>query len=106
MNFFSTKRIWQIAWLAAAGMAFVGTAFAQTEGRSPIQDYPALGVEITPEHPLFLFEYSGKMAIQNILEKTKTINVWDLVDLMFKDEFYNRSYVDYFRYYLEVMENV
>ena len=55
---------------------------------------------------IILFEYSGKMAIQNILEKTKTINVWDLVDLMFKDEFYNRSYIDHFRYYQEVMENV
>ena len=40
-------------------MAFSGVARSETEGRSPIQDYPALCVEIGPEHPLFLFEHAG-----------------------------------------------
>jgi len=46
-----------------------------------------------------LIDYSGDKAIQHVLEKAKKITVDQVIDLIFKHEFYNRSYVDYFRYY-------
>lgn len=48
-----------------------------------------------------IIEYTGKNAIQHVLESAKNLNVSDMVNLIFKDQFYNRSYVDHFRYYQE-----
>jgi hypothetical protein len=54
-----------------------------------------------------LIDYKGKKAIQYVLEQTEKIIISDLVDIIFKTEFYNRSYADYFRFYLtEVDINV
>jgi hypothetical protein len=55
---------------------------------------------LKPGRQFTLIDYTGKLAIQYVLDQSEKVNVWDLVDLIFKNEFYNRSYCDYFKYYL------
>jgi hypothetical protein len=51
-----------------------------------------------------LIEYAGDKAIQHVLEMAKQITDDQLIDLVFSRVFYNRSYVDYFRYYLNEVD--
>ena len=53
---------------------------------------------------LILIDYTGDKAIQHVMEESKKITVEMVIDLIFKNEFYNRSYVDYFRFYLSEVE--
>jgi hypothetical protein len=47
-----------------------------------------------------LIDYTGKKAIEHVIEESYKVKESDMIDLIFKDNFYNRSYSDYFRYYL------
>ena len=51
-----------------------------------------------------IINYIGKLAIQHVIEESYKIDPWVMVDLIFKDQFYNRAYADYFRYYLNEVE--
>ncbi|MDD2246355.1 MAG: hypothetical protein PHC39_04655 [Proteiniphilum sp.] len=49
-----------------------------------------------------VYDYTGKKAIQNVLDFMAEFPREKLFDLLFKTRFYNRSYADYFEIYLEV----
>jgi hypothetical protein len=51
-----------------------------------------------------LIEYTGKNAIQHVLELAKNITDGQIINLVFSGMFYNRSYVDYFKYYLSEVD--
>ncbi len=51
-----------------------------------------------------LIEYTGDKAIQHVLEMAKNITDEQIIDLVFSGMFYNRSYADYFRYYLHEVD--
>jgi hypothetical protein len=51
---------------------------------------------------LHVYEYTGKKAIQNVLEFMQKFPVETLIEMIIKYRFYNRSYMDYFDYYQEV----
>lgn len=51
-----------------------------------------------------LVEYTGNNAIQNVIKQSYDITPDYLVDMIFKAEFYNRSYMDYFSLAQERME--
>jgi hypothetical protein len=51
-----------------------------------------------------LIEYTGKNAIQHVLEMAKSITDDQIINLVFSGMFYNRSYSDYFRYYLNEVD--
>jgi len=54
-----------------------------------------------------LYEFTGKKAIQNVLDHMVDYPVDKIIDQIIKTRFYNRSYADYFRFYLiEVDINV
>jgi hypothetical protein len=66
------------------------------DDRTGKKQYP---VEV---YHLHIYEYTGKKAIQNVLDFMATYPIDSLFDLLFKTRFYNRSYVDYFNYYQEM----
>ena len=53
---------------------------------------------------LHVYEYKGIKAIQHTLEVMQNFPREKLIDMILKNRFYNRSYMDYFGYYQEVSE--
>ena len=51
---------------------------------------------------LHIYDYEGDKAIQHTLEVMQNFPREKLVDMILKNRFYNRSYMDYFGYYQEM----
>jgi hypothetical protein len=55
---------------------------------------------LKPGNRFTLIDYTGKLAIQHVIKESYKVKESDMIDRIFKDQFYNRSHSDYFRYYL------
>ena len=64
--------------------------------RTGVKQYPG---EV---YHLHVYDYSGKKAIQHVLEVMAKYPIENLFDLLIKTRFYNRSYCDYFGMFQEV----
>lgn len=51
---------------------------------------------------MHVYSYTGKKAIQNVLDYMRTFPVETLIEMILKYRFNNRSYMDYFDYFVEV----
>lgn len=60
-----------------------------------------IGPLISGDHK-FVISYTGKNAIQHVLEMAKSLKVSDMVDIIFNHNFYQYSYMDYFAMYQEL----
>ena len=49
-----------------------------------------------------VYSYTGKKAIQHVLEYMQKFPVETLINMILKYRFYNRSYMDYFQYCQEM----
>jgi len=53
---------------------------------------------------MLVYSYNGNKAIQQVLNYIEKFPVETLIEMILKYRFNNRSYMDYFQYFLDVMK--